>query len=222
MAFRFARPASFSYEAGQHVTLNLVNLSKTDVAGGSRVFTLASAPHEAELTVATRMRDTAFKRALKELPIGAKVSLTGPRGNMTLHADPSRPAIFLAGGIGITPFLSMARQAAHAKLPHQIILFYSNRRPQDAAYLSELRQIAKTNSNFKLIATMTAAQDTQQSWNGETSVINEDLLRHHVPDLKTPIYYCAGPGQMVGAMQDLLRKIGVARSDMRFEQFLGY
>ena len=218
MAFSFSRPARFTYKAGQYINLRLINPAETDAAGTSRAFTLASAPHEAKLIVATRMRDTAFKRGMKGLPIGSKLNLTGPRGDMTLHANPARPAIFLAGGIGITPFLSMARHAAHAKLPHQIILFYSNRRPEDAAYLIELQQLAKTNSNFKVVATMTSAQ----AWDGETSIINEALLRRHVPDVNAPIYYFAGPGKMVGAMQEMLHKIGVAQNDMRFEQFYGY
>jgi len=198
MAFHFTRPGGFTYEAGQHVTLKLINPAETDAAGNSRAFTLASAPHEAELTVATRMRDTAFKRTLKGLPIGGKISLTGPRGDMTLHADPARPAVFLAGGIGITPFLSMARHAAHAKLPHKIVLIYSNRRPEDAAFLAELQQLAKTNQNFKLVATMTTVREAAQAWDGETSVINEELLRRSLPDVLSPIYYFAGPGPMVG------------------------
>jgi ferredoxin-NADP reductase len=222
MAFHFTRPGGFTYEAGQHVTLKLINPAETDAAGSSRAFTLASAPHEAELTVATRLRDTAFKRTLKGLPIGGKISLTGPRGDMTLHADPARPAVFLAGGIGITPFLSMARHAAHAKLPHKIVLIYSNRRPEDAAFLAELQQLAKTNENFKLVATMTTVREAAQAWDGETSVINEELLRRSLPDVLSPIYYFAGPGPMVGAMQDMLRKIGVAQQDMVFEQFYGY
>lgn len=222
MAFHFTRPGGFTYEAGQHVTLKLINPAETDAAGNSRAFTLASAPHEAELTVATRMRDTAFKRTLKGLPIGGKISLTGPRGDMTLHADPARPAVFLAGGIGITPFLSMARHAAHAKLLHKIVLIYSNRRPEDAAFLAELQQLAKTNQNFTLVATMTTVREAAQAWDGETSVINEELLRRSLPDVLSPIYYFAGPGPMVGAMQDMLRKIGVAQQDMRFEQFYGY
>lgn len=222
MAFRFARPAGFDFKAGQHVTLKLINPAETDAAGNSRIFTLASAPHEAELTIATRMRDTALKRTMKSLPIGSKVSVSPARGDMTLHANPARPAVFLAGGIGITPFLSMARHAAHTKLPHKIVLIYSNRRPEEAAYLAELQQLGTTNPNFKLVATMTATAEAGNSWTRETSVINDELLRRLVPDVRVPIYYFAGPGPMIGAMQDMLRKMGVAEADMRFEQFLGY
>lgn len=222
MEFRFARPSGFDFESGQHITLTLIDPSETDADGNSRTFTLASAPHEADLTIATRVRDTAFKRALKSLPIGGKVSVSAARGDMTLHSDTSRPAVFIAGGIGVTPFLSMARHAAQAKLRRGITFIYSNRRPDDAAYLSELQQLAKTNPNFRLVATMTAKPEAGSSWAGETGVITAELLRRHVPDVRAPIYYLSGTGLMVSAMQDMLRKLGVAEADMIFEQFLGY
>ncbi len=221
MAFRFARPSGFDFKAGQHVTLKLINSAETDAAGTSRTFTLASAPHETELTIATRMRDSAFKRMLKGLPIGGKISLSSARGDMTLHANPARPAVFLAGGIGITPFLSMARHAAHSKLPQRITLFYSNRRPEDAAFLAELQRLEKANPNFGLVATMTATEAVV-SWQGETGMIGPEMLRRHVPDVLAPVYYLAGPAPMISAMQDMLAKLGVAKSDQRCETFYGY
>ena len=79
--------------------------------------------------VATRMRDTAFKCASKVMPVGAAVQIEGPTGVLTLHSDAARAAVFLCGGIGITPFRSIAFGAAKEHLPHRIFLFYSNRRP---------------------------------------------------------------------------------------------
>src|SRR3954471_17859544 len=138
LAFYFDKPAGFSHDAGQIVMASLIEPPSMDAAGPSRTFTLASAPHEPELMIATRMRDSGFKRALAALPVGASVRLEGPAGLMTLHEDAARPAVFLAGGIGITPFLSMVRDARARRLSHRIVLFYSNRRPQDAAFLGEL------------------------------------------------------------------------------------
>src|SRR5438477_11197857 len=102
VAFYFAKPAGFSHEAGQNAIFSLIDPGEMDAAGPSRPFTIASAPHERELMIATRMRDSAFKRALGVLPIGAKLSIDGPAGVMVLHEDESRPAVFLAGGSGIT------------------------------------------------------------------------------------------------------------------------
>ncbi len=100
------------------------------------------------------MRDTAFKRVLRTAAIGLRVKIEGPSGSFVLHRKAEKPAVFLAGGIGITPFLSIIRQATHDKTAHQMYLFYSNRRPEDAPFLDVLAQAAKQNPNFHLIATM--------------------------------------------------------------------
>src|SRR5205085_6247566 len=216
LAFYFDKPAGFSHDAGQNVMLSLIEPPAMDAAGPSRPFTLASAPHEPELMIATRMRDSAFKRHLGAAAIGTRVQLDGPAGIMVLHEDASRPAVFLAGGIGITPFLAMARDAAKRGLPHHISLFYSNRRPQDAAFLAELERLQ--GPKFRLISTMTAADE----WCGERRLISRELLADHLPDLRAPIYYFAGPPGMTMAVQGVLAELGVAEEDMRSEEFYGY
>jgi ferredoxin-NADP reductase len=221
-AFRFTKPAGFNYRAGQNIALNLLDQAGSDAKRRSRTFTLASAPDENDLMIATRISDSAFKRALAALPVGSGVRMMGPYGEFTLHADLARPAVFLAGGVGITPFLAMARDAAHRSLPHRIVLFYSNRRPGDAAFLDELRHLEKANPNFRLIATVTEQPDPPQGWSLETGRINEEMLRRNVPDVRAPVYYFAGPPAMAKAMHEMLKKIGVAEKDMRSEEFYGY
>lgn len=114
--------------------------------------------------VATRMRPTAFKRVLSSLPLGSELAVRGPFGNLVLPKDAAPPVAFLAGGIGITPFRSMAAHAAHAKLPHRLYLFYSNRRPEDAAFLEELRALQRDNPNYTFIGTMTAMDRAHHPW----------------------------------------------------------
>jgi ferredoxin-NADP reductase len=209
-AFYFDKPAGFSHQAGQNALLTLPDGSE------GHTFTIASAPHERELMFATRMRDSAYKRALAAAAIGAKFQLDGPAGVMVLHEDEKRPAVFLAGGIGITPFLAMARDAAARLLPHRLLLFYSNRRPQDAAFFVELKHMQ--NRNFHMVATMTNAPD----WQGEKRMISRELLAAHVKDLRDPVYYFAGPPGMTMAVQGLLGEMGVKEDDMRSEEFYGY
>lgn len=216
MAFHFARPAGFAFQAGQNVLVTLVDPPETDAQGPSRTFTLASAPHQPELVVATRMRDTAFKRVLKSAPLGTRALIEGPSGILVLHEDAARPAVFLAGGIGITPFLAMARDAAHRRLPHRIFLFYGNRRPQEAAFLRELNEME--NPQYRLIAAMSEAKD----WSGEKGFIDRAMLQRHLPALKGPVYYFAGPPAMAMAMQQMLSGAGVPEDDMRSEEFYGY
>jgi ferredoxin-NADP reductase len=222
MAFRFERPAEFDFQAGQNVLVTLVEPPELDAQGPSRAFTLASAPHERELVVATRMRDTAFKRVLRDAPLGTEVDIEGPNGVMTLHEDASRPAVFLAGGIGITPFLSMARDAAHRRLPHRLVLFYGNRRPEDAAYLAELSEMEKRNPRYRLVAAMSEAEKSAHPWSGERGFIDPAMLGRHLTSVTGPVYYFAGPPAMAMAMQQMLASAGVSDDDMRSEEFYGY
>ena len=222
MAFYFAKPPAFHHQAGQSLLITLVDPPETDSEGNGRTFTIASAPHEPELMIATRVRDTAFKRVLKAAPIGTAVTIDGPNGEMVLHDDAARPAVFLAGGIGITPFLAMARHAANKRLPHRLDLFYANRRPEDAAFLSELQRMEQANSNYRLIATMAEPEKSAQRWTGETGFIRRDMLERHLPELKSPIYYFAGPPQMTTAMRQMLEEIGVSEQAIRYEEFYGY
>ena len=222
MAFYFSKPSGFRHEAGQSLLMTIMNPPETDSEGDARTFTIASAPHENELTIATRMRDTAFKRVLKTAPIGISVTIDGPNGEMVLHDDPARPAVFLAGGIGITPFLAIVRDAANRRLPHRLHLFYSNRRQEDAAFLAELQRTEQANKNYRLIATMTEAEKSAQRWTGETGFIRREMLERHLPDLASPVYYFAGPPAMTMAMQQMLEAIGVSEQAMRYEEFYGY
>lgn len=222
MAFYFAKPAGFLHQAGQNALFTLAKPPETDSLGPSRTFTIASAPHEPELMIATRMRDTAFKRALKSAAIGMPMRIDGPSGTMVLDDDATRPAVFLAGGIGVTPFLSMARHAAHERLPRRMVLFYSNRRPEDAAFLDELRALERSHASFRLVATMSQAEKSSQPWNGETGFIRPDMLRRHLDDLKAPVYYCAGPHGMTMSMDLMLADLGINDGDIRSEEFYGY
>jgi ferredoxin-NADP reductase len=222
MAFHFTRPPGFQFRAGQSLTMSLVDPPEMDGKGATRTFTIASAPHEAELMIATRMRDSAFKRFLKTAPAGTPLRIDGPSGEMVLHDDLARPAVFLAGGIGITPFLSMARHASRERLPHRIYLFYSNRRPEDAAFLAELQQMERLNPNHHLIATMAETEKSARTWSGETGFIRREMLERHLPDTASPVYYFAGPPAMTMAMQEMLQGIGIGEGAVRYEEFYGY
>lgn len=221
MAFHFSRPPGFRHRAGQSVTLTLPRLHETD-GGATRTFTIASAPHETELMVATRLRDSAFKRALKTATPGTVALLEGPDGDMTLHEDAARPAVFLAGGIGVTPFLAMIRHATHERLPQRLRLFYSNGRPESAAFLNELEEHQYLNPNYRLIATMTEPERSIVSWWGETGFIGRGMLERHLAGFLAPVYYIAGPAPMTDAMQNMLQAMGVDERDVKCEPFPGY
>jgi ferredoxin-NADP reductase len=222
MAFRFERPSSFVFIPGQSVDMTLPNPPETDAEGTARTFSIASSPFEDQLMFATRMRSTAFKRSLAKVPLGTEVEITSAMGSFTLHKNSARPAVFLAGGIGITPFLSIVRQADHDQLPHKLHLFYSNRRPEDAPFLAPLQALEQSNANFHLIATMTEMLQSRKEWIGETGFINKAMLLKHLPDLQGSIYYVAGPPAMVTTLRKMLADAGIDEDDIRSEEFAGY
>jgi ferredoxin-NADP reductase len=219
-AFYFEKPAEFTFKAGQYCNWTLINPPESDAEGKARDFSVASAPHEDFLMIATRLRDTAFKRALKNMTPGAEIEIRGPMGDLTLHGDAAKPAVFLAGGIGITPFRSIALDAAHNKLPHKIILFHSNRRPQDAPFLDLLQNLQNPNCEF--VGTMTQMDKSSATWAGETGHITKEMLARHIGDLGKPIYYVAGPPAMLKSLKQALLDASVNETQIRVEEFEGY
>lgn len=222
MAFHFEKPPGFDFKPGQSTDLTLVDPPENDSEGNVRTFSIASAPFEDQLMFATRMRDTAFKRSLKKVPLGTRVKMESPIGSFTLHKNPAKPAVFLTGGIGITPFFSIVHQAAHDRLPHKLYLFYSNRRPEDAPFLEILETLEKTNPNFRLVATMTQMSRSKKKWAGETGFIDKVMLSRYVSDLRGPIYYIAGPPTMVTDMKKMLVTSSIDEDDVRTDEFAGY
>src|SRR5215510_7163673 len=222
MALHFETPAGFYFKPGQSADLTLPNPSETDAEGNVRTFSIASAPFEDQLMFATRMRDTAFKRSLKKMPLGTVVKMDSAMGSFTLHKNSAKPAVFLAGGIGVTPFSSIIRQADHDRAPHRLYLFYSNRRPEEAPFVEVLENLEKTNPQVRFIPTMTEMRRSKKTWNGETGRIDQEMLSKYLNELRGPIYYVAGPPALVGGMRKMLVASGVDEDDIRSAEFAGY
>lgn len=222
MAFQFEKPGDWAFRAGQFVDITLPNPPETDAKGNARGFSIASGPREDFLMVTTRLRDTAFKRSLQKVPLGTEVKVEGPFGNLVLHKNASRPAVLLAGGIGITPFRSILVRAATERLPHRIFLFYSNHRPEDAAFLEEIEGLQKKNPNFRMIATMTDMEKSHRPWQGERGLINREKLSKYLKGVDNAVYYIAGPPGMVKGLHSVLNSAGVDDDDIRTEEFTGY
>ena len=222
LAFYLERPSALGFHAGQNALVSIVEPAEFDGFGPNRTLSFASAPHEAELMFATRIRDTAYKRVLRDAKPGLRMRVEDGIGEMRLEPDEERPAVFLAGGIGITPFLSMARHAAHTRLRRPLHLFYANRRPEDAPFLEELARLMALNPAFRFVPTFTQLAKSSRPWNGERGPIGGAMLKRHLPDVRAPLYYLAGPPAMAMAMQHMLSGAGVADDDIRSEEFYGY
>jgi ferredoxin-NADP reductase len=108
------------------------------------------------------MRDTAFKRVLKTMPLGTELTLDAPHGSFTLHNNAAIPAVFVTGGIGVTPVRSIVLQAIHDQVARRIIVIDSNKRPDDAAFLNDLNKPHEKNPHYTFVGTMTAMEKSNQ------------------------------------------------------------
>jgi len=222
MAFRFdIAGTGYTFKAGQNAAFTLLDPPETDTDGNTRTLSFASSPNDlSSLMIAMRMRRSTFKNSLRVLPIGSKLRVSSAIGSFRLHTDGSKPAVFLVGGIGITPVLSILAHAAEQALPHQIYVFYSNLDARKVAFLGELQRLEKTNPAFTFIPTVTNPNGSV--WPFEHGRIDAQMLARYIPEVHKPVYYVCGPPEMVTAMQKLLYGLGVNEDNIRSEEFGGY
>jgi ferredoxin-NADP reductase len=209
------------FAPGQVCEVKLVDPPFPDDMDDARIFSIASAPREPGLLFATRLTGSAYKRSLAEGPEGMEVEIDGPYGSFALHDDASRPAVFLAGGIGITPFRSMVADLAGRKSPLRATLVYSNRTASSTAFLDDFEVWEREDPRFRLIATISDPKPGEP-WRRETGRVDRAFLEKRFPAGDRAIWYIVGPGGFVGAMETLLREKGVDPADVRVETFAGY
>lgn len=208
------------FEPGQYFWVTLLDPPYEDEKGPRRHISVVTSPNErGVLGLCTRLRDTAFKRSLAELPIGAEVDVEEPKGSFLLPKDTNQRYVFIAGGIGITVFRCMLRYIHEEQLPHRVTLVYSNRDRESAAFLDELAELEQANPNLKVVLTMTE----DPIWDGESRRIDADLLHDHLGDeLESFTYLIAGPPLMVEGVVGTLQAAGVPEEQLKPGSFSGY
>lgn len=207
------------FQAGQYFWVTLLDPPYDDEKGPRRHITVVTSPTErGVLGLATRLRDTAFKRSLAELPEGTEVEVEQPKGSFVLPQETDRHYVFIAGGIGITVFRSMLRYIADEGLPHRVTLVYSNRDRESTAFYDEVRELEAANPNLEIVFTMTK----DSGWDGETRRIDADMLRDHLGDLDAYTYLIAGPPAMVDGVAEALQGAGIPEDQLRPARFSGY
>jgi glycine betaine catabolism B len=243
MTFKFTKKGYPKYKAGQFAFFPLDNVNN-DSKGPVRHFSLTSSPTEGVLMVSTRIRDTPYKQRLSAIQEGEQVKVSKAQGNFVLHDDYSKPAIFLSGGIGVTPFRSMIKYATDKQLPLRIMMFDSNRNRQNILYKGEFDKWAAQNQNLKIIYTITEegkgkeqeqqgmadatriAIETKGNWNGERGRIDRTMIERHVSkeEISDAIFYICGPPGMIHALEeDLLQKqLQIPEERIKVEEFTGY
>jgi len=208
------------FRPGQYFWVTLLDPPYDDEKGPRRHISVVTSPNErGVLGLCTRLRDSAFKRSLAELPVGADVDVEQPKGTFLLPEATDGPFVFIAGGIGITVFRCMLRYISEEGLPHRITLVYSNRDRESTPFLDELTELERDNPNFHLVLTMT----DDEGWSGETRRIGAGLLRDHLEgDLGSFRYLIAGPPAMVEGVAETLEQTGIPEGQIQAGRFSGY
>jgi glycine betaine catabolism B len=218
-----------NHTAGQFAFFDIGGVYN-DPKGPIRHFTISSSPTENFIMFSTRIRDSPYKKRLSILEKGAKVKVRGPEGEFVLHQDYSKPAVFLSGGIGVTPFRSMLRYATDQQLPLKITMFDSNRNRDSILFKKEFDEWANKNKNLKIIYTISEDEQQQSSstandWKGEHGRIDKAMILKYLDTniLNNSIFYICGPPSMLKAMQSLLQdNLEIPRERIKVEEFTGY
>ena len=208
------------FKPGQYFFVTLPDVGHRDEKGLRRHISVVTSPNEnGALGLATRLRDTAFKRTLAELEVGSEVDVEPPKGRFVLPDGTSRPLVFVAGGIGITVFRSMLRYIAEEHLPYRVTLIYSNRDRESTAFLDEFVELERELAGFRLLLTMTA----DPGWGGESRKIDAQFFEEYLEgDLNQYTFLVAGPPGMTAAMETALREAGVKDENVIAEGYTGY
>lgn len=209
-SFIFQPKEVLHWTAGQFLHY-VVHHEPTDDRGSDRWFTISSAPSEGHVMLTTRFTDeksSSFKNKLKSLVVGKSVEMSYLDGDFVIE-DPSNEFVFIAGGIGITPFRAILKQMAYEKKLINVTLLYSNR-DQDIVFKDELEAIAKDNPTFKIHYIFSPEH------------IDEEKIKQFVPDITVPIFYISGPEPMVDTIGELLKTLGVTEDHLKQDWFPGY
>lgn len=221
-SFWFEPDRSFDFTAGQYLEWTLSH-SHPDSRGIRRYFTIASSPTEKGTMLTTRIseKSSSFKSALLNLRAGDEIVVSGREGDFVLPDDPQKKLVFIAGGIGITPFRSMIRDLLDRAGTQPIILLYSNKTAADIAF-KDLFDEAAARINLKTVYTLTDAPSVPHEWKGRTGYIDEAFVKTEVPDWPERLFYVSGPEPMVEAFQKMLLAMGVAKANLKTDDFPGY
>jgi ferredoxin-NADP reductase len=208
------------FKPGQYFFVTLPDIGHQDEKGLRRHISVVTSPNEkGTLGLATRMRDSAFKQTLREVPVGTKVEVESPKGDFVLPDETKRPLVLVAGGIGITVFRSMLLYIREEGLAHRVTLVYSNRDRESTAFLDELQALEQQIPDFRLILTMTE----DPGWEGEKRMVDAQFFKDHLEeDLDGYTFLVAGPPAMTESVQSALEEAGVRAANVIAESYSGY
>lgn len=209
------------FVAGQYFEIKL-NIKNPDDRDDTRVFTMSSSPTDKDyFMITTRIIQSAFKKALYSLKPGTLVRFDGPWNDLNVDENPKPPKVFLAGGIGVTPFHSIVKYCLDKNLDLPMTLFVSWSKKEEMVFDDFFTEAAESLHNFIYIPTITHPE-TEDNWKGETGRIDKAFLEKHLVNQKQYKYYIAGPPTFVKAEKELLLGIKIPDKSIIAEEFEGY
>lgn len=215
--FHFGRVGKFNFIPGQYFRINL-KIKNPDERGSLKYFTISSPnTNKEEIQITTKIFKSSFKKKLHSLKKGDRVSFYGPLGFFTFNAN-NKPKIFLAGGIGITPYHSILTNLDYKKFKAKILLIASFSIYRDVIFYKELKKIEKENPNIQIIYTLTG-----ESKDGfEVGRINEEMIKKYSPEFLDSEFFVVGSPAMEEELFDIVKKMKVSEKNIFKEHFSGY
>ena len=214
-SFKFPRPAELDYKPGQFF---FITFNQGDKEFGKH-FSFSSNPTEKDYIEFTKkFTDHESSLALKAVKVGDWARIDAPYGKFTFEGEYPK-IVLLGGGIGITPFISMCKNATDKGLSSKITLFYGCRTENDIVFKKEFEELAQKNKNLKIVFTVNEATN---QWKGATGIINAEMIKKELSDYKENVFYTCGPPPMVKAMEALVESLGLPKDQLKLEYFTGY
>jgi ferredoxin-NADP reductase len=214
-SFRFPRPATLEYKPGQFFFITI----KPGGKELSKHFSFSSSPTEKEhIEFTKKFTDSEFSTALKALKLGDWARIDAPYGNFTFEGEHEKIGL-LAGGIGITPLVSICKYCADMQLKTKVTVLYGCRTESDIAFRKELETMREQYKNLKVVFTVNEATG---EWKGAVGVINAEMVKKEIPDYEETMFYTCGPPPMVEVMVKLIEQLGLPQTQLKREYFSGY
>lgn len=212
----------FSFTPGQYMEWTLAH-PKPDERGNRRYFTLASSPTEQTVRLGVRFNEppSSFKKKLFVMDTGSEIVAGQRSGDFVLPDDPKRKLVFIAGGIGITPYRSIIQYLIDMKQYRDIVLIYSNKTAPEIVY-RDVFDRAQRILGVKTIYTLTDLSHVPSDWTGRVGRIDGDVIARVVPDYKERLFYISGPNSLVDGFRRTLEGIGVHRNSIKTDFFPGF
>lgn len=215
ITFRFVREDAkqFFFKPGQFVTLMVDSMP--DEFRKTRAYSICSAPGSPHIDLSIKIHEQGFTKVLSNLEVGSVQTLIGPFGDFVFEPERDKKVVFIAGGIGVTPFMSMIRFIASKNLQNEAVLFFSNRTISSIPFKAELDSIQKAHHNVRVVYVITREQVPGY----ECGRMTEATIFKYINNPSEFIFYSCGPQELIQGAEQMVLKLGVPLSQFRKEKW---